>query len=287
MQTPLEDTSIPAILQRPSHKLDADIPVIPERPSKRPERPYPESEPTQDIPPIPQRPPKREPQQTPVQDLGDDYMIDGIEKRVPLLPETTDTQDLTLSLQELVTNHPEEHEASDELPVIPQRPIRRSTLEETDIPVIPERPVRKTSMESPVDEPTIPRRPSQRSRVSAEDDKPPAIPHRPAGRPASIKSTKSQDLEDLVEHPKLSTAKSVGEESTEPIIPPRPILKSPEEEPVIPPRPTRKSSVKSIPESVEESPSVPPRPTRTASIREYPRTPRGRASRSFSTIADI
>jgi len=204
-------------------------------------------------------------------------MIDGIEKRVPLLPAAADDdQDLTPSLQELIASetpsHPQEHEAK--LPVIPQRPVRRSISEESQVPVIPKRPVRKASMEIPVDEPTIPRRPSQRSRVSVEDDEPPAIPHRPVGRQASIRSTKSQDPEDTPDHPKLSTAKSMesvgSEESTEPTIPPRPILKEPEEEPIIPARPARKSSIKNIPETMDETPNIPPRPTRTASIKSIP-----------------
>ena len=291
-------SSIPAVSPRPSHKhVDPDIPTIPARPSRRPAHQQIERAP--DIPPIPQRPPKRDPEQTPVQDLGDDYMIDGIEKRVPLLPATSDAEDLTPSLQELIIPpeiprrpvHLEVHEDYDDVPVIPERPIRRSASGDGNVPVIPRRPVRKTSIESPVDEPSIPRRPSQRSRVYVEDDEPPAIPHRPAGRPASVKSTTSQDPEEP--HPMLSTFKStdsvVSQESSEPIIPPRPtrkpITKSlpenpavgdvKESEPVIPPRPTRKSSIKSAldqaPEIYEEpGPIIPPRPTRKSSIRSIP-----------------
>jgi hypothetical protein len=194
----------------------------------------------------------------------DDYLIDGIEKQVPLLPATTDIgtiDELTSSPQELVSP-----------PEIPRRPVPRESLEShgeqgtaDDIPVIPKRPVRKPSMEG-VEEPGLRRQVSQRSQPSVDDE--------PLVRQSSIKSGKSHAEIEIGEYSQTPSAE-------EPFIPPRPTRKSnskniperdmeSEMEPIIPPRPMRVSSIKGIPEiepGSEVEPTVPPRPTRVSSIK--------------------
>ena len=244
-------------------------------------------------------------------EAADDYMIDGIEKRVPLLPATTDIDDggenLTPTLHELVAG-----------PQVPQRPIRQESVEseDTDVPVIPRRPGRKMSTGS-VDDgaPVIPTRPSRRGSIksnrsverdddstpwrkttsmtsipktSVPQDEEPVVPPRPT-RETNIKSIrKAEDqsvhvLEDELEpkspeavpvippRPRKSSIKSIPESQIEP---PHTTL-SPE--PMIPPRPTRKPSIKSISETEDAplplyEPIIPPRRTRTASIKSVPET---------------
>ena len=201
-----------------------------------------------------------EPQQPPM----DDYLIDGIEKQVPLLPETTDVgtmDELTPSLQELVSP-----------PEIPRRPIRHESMEsqreqgtaDDHVPNLPKRPVRKMSIES-VEEPGLRRQVSQRSQASVDDE--------PLMRQSSIKSVKSPAQSEVGERQQTPSAE-------EPFIPPRPIRKlsitsvpekdvESEMEPIIPPRPTRVSDIKTIP---KKEPKIPPRPKRASSIKSIPDT---------------
>ena len=197
----------------------------------------------------------------------DDYLIDGIEKQVPLLPETTDVgtiDESASSLEDLVSP-----------PEIPRRPVHRESVEShgeqgiaDDVPVIPKRPVRKPSMEG-VEEPDLRRQVSQQSQPSVDDE--------PLVRQSSIKSGKSYAESEVDESSQTSQTPS----AEEPFIPSRPARKSsvkiiPEKdmeseiEPIIPPRPMRVSSIKSIPEIEPESevePTIPPRPTRVSSIK--------------------
>jgi len=210
-------------------------------------------------------------------------MIDGIEKRVPLLPVTTDFEDgsvnLTPRLHELVASTQ-----------VPQRSIRRESVEyeDTSTPVIPRRPGRKMS-------------------TGSVDDGAPIVPMR-LTRQESIKSNASvEGGDDSTPLRKTTSIKSIPETSVpqneEPVIPPRPIRqtsiksiphtedqpvaaledgfepKLAEAMPLIPPRP-RRSSIKSIPESQIEPPQttlslepmMPPRPTRKSSIKSVSET---------------
>lgn len=222
---------------------------------------------------------------TPVQEITDDYLIDGIEKHVPLLPATMDTEidDITPSETPESSLH-REHLGSDEYPTIPPRPARvpRAASEELEVPVIPKRPLKRTSLDHSEE---VVQTPLQMS----PDEYLPQIPPRPARR-ASVRSDKSQEEEEENLRQRRISVQSIpetpevdDEPELEPTIPPRPTRKAsiksisselvenqPEEaEPVIPPRPTRKSSVKSTPEVIAEpvrtelEPIIPSRPTAT------------------------
>jgi hypothetical protein len=287
-----EESSIPIIPPRPRQSMDSERsveqPTIPARPTKRPEKREAETEST-DLPSIPQRPTRG----TAEASETDDYLIDGIEKRVPLLPASINTgEELTPSLNELISipdvprrptrresmesRGSESHITETEVPTIPRRPAKHSTDEETqDHPIIPQRPSRKTSMER--EEPAIPRRPPQRSQKSVEEENP-VIPHRPSRktsmeieeptipqrpvRQSSIKSHKSDDAETepvIPARPRRSSIKSIPE--TE--------LPEVETEPLIPARPLRTPSIKSIPDASPENPIVPQRPTRKSSVKSF------------------
>ena len=287
-------TTIPAIPPRPSRQqaLEADLPPIPARPSKRPQKHDSEVPGQLEPPELPQRETWTE---TPVLPPTEDYLIDGLEKHVPLLPAET-SEDLTPSLSELVfvphtprrpiARESMESHASEDVPSIPARPRRRTSTDtqgDTEVPVIPQRPSRTRSME-PSEEPPLPRRPSQKSQKTNDEETPiiparptrkpsmesieePIVPQRPIRRP-SIKSEKSDtEPPEQTSTPSQSrrlSVKSIPETTDEP------------PEPVIPARPTRTPSIKSIPEvgvgSPESVPSVPPRPPRTPSIKSIPET---------------
>ena len=252
---PEESFSIPAIPPRPVRKsMDGDsseTPPIPARPTKRQEKPAMEHEVASPPPSIPARPPRRtltEPLEPPTE-VTEDYMIDGIEKKVSLLTASTDLdetgEDLTPSLHDLVRSPPP-------APVIPQRPTRKTSMDsqESEVPVIPNRPVRKTSSES-LEGTQLSRRISQRSTGSTEEDVP-IIPARPARRMsgASQKSVENIEVEPPKRQPSIKgIPETITDDAEEPVIPPRPkrsnIKSNEETTPIIPLRPTRRSSVKS------------------------------------------
>jgi hypothetical protein len=293
---PEESTSIPIIPPRPTRQsLDSDRsvehPTIPSRPAKRPERHHDQGHQEQiDHPTIPQRPSRRVSAEhsDPAPHDIDDYLIDGIEKRVPLLPadETQTGEDLTPSLSEIISvqvpNIPrrpmrreslesrgseDRHAEDPDIPMIPRRPGRKLSTDihtdelEDEHPVIPQRPSRNTSVEHK-DEPVIPRRPSQRSQKSVEEEHP-TIPQRPVRR-SSIKSQKSEDGNEpepiIPARPRRSSIKSIPESENPEL-----------EEPVIPVRPNRTLSIKSIPDvtSPEIVPVIPQRPTRKSSVKSF------------------
>jgi hypothetical protein len=253
-----EQSSIPVIPARPVRKsLDSDAPPetppIPARPTKRPAVVEPEA--LSAPPSIPKRPTgfaSTDSAALSPKELTEDYMIDGIEKIVPLLPAATDIdetgEDLTPSLHDVV--HPPTP------PSIPQRPTRKTSMDsqrsiqDVDVLPIPRRPMRKPSSES-AEGSQLHRQVSQKSSASIGDDAP-IIPARP-GRRSSGASQSGVDIEaePPKRQPSIKIIPETTDDSQEPIIPPRPrraSVKSTNEEsvPFIPPRPRRKSSVKSV-----------------------------------------
>jgi len=215
-----------------------------------------------------------------------------VEKRVPLLPVTTDEQitgeDLTPSLHELLSEDQEEQYEP------PEQPASQNEMEEP--PAIPSRPTRRSaSIHEDVEVPVVPRRPSRKlSTDSQQTPSPeePIIPPRPV-RTASIKSEKSFDeaVSPLTMSGNMQSIPAIQQdvpEQVEPIIPPRPRRSSiksipepqeaeeidkPPAEPVIPPRPQRKSSIKSATShetiSPEIVPIIPHRPSRKSSVKSF------------------
>lgn len=267
------------------------IPMIPPRPSKRPEKSHHEPDSSADHPLIPRRPTRRvsiEAKQTPVEETTNaDYLIDGIEKQVPLLPATIDIDDgITPGLQEAMTvpeipRHPARRESlgshpSEETPHIPPRPSRQPRTTSEDpvipvIPVIPKRPTRKASTDVSEEDPNAPTLQS----YAAVNDEPLIIPQG-LGLPTKIKSESQVAEGEVAEfsRPRRSSIRSTPDTSP-------PIESS---EPPIPPRPARVSSIKSIsetsatgPDDVEPTgPAIPRRPTRKgsrSSISSIPEVP--------------